>query len=234
MARAWLRFNHSLCIVLMCLFVSSIPVVYAGQSQVTVIAAANLEAPAFHGLRKLEQALQGHGHTVAFAQSMESATGDFLIVAGKATAAGPAAQMLRVLNVPLPTTAQALVMQRTTVAGKPAIILCGADAVGLMYAALDTAERVSWSQAGEDLFAHIRNVSEKPYVSELAVSIYTESQDIKLNPTTGLYQATIPGEFITPEWDLMYFAEAVDTQGNGCMIPDLEKEMPYVIVELDR
>jgi hypothetical protein len=61
-----------------------------------------------------------------------------------------------------------------------------------------------------------------------------ESLDMKLNPATGLYQGTIPGEFITSEWDLMYFVEAVDTQGNGCTIPDLEIEMPYAIVELKR
>ena len=39
---------------------------------------------------------------------------------------------------------------------------------------------------------------------------------------------------LIPRWDLMYFVEAMDGEGNGRMFPDLEKEMPYVIVELQR
>jgi hypothetical protein len=45
---------------------------------------------------------------------------------------------------------------------------------------------------------------------------------------------TIPGDFVVPQWDLMFFIEAVDTLGNGRMYPDMETEMPYVIVKLDR
>jgi len=32
----------------------------------------------------------------------------------------------------------------------------------------------------------------------------------------------------------MYFVETVDSQGNGRMYPDLEIEMPYVVVSIDR
>ena len=49
-----------------------------------------------------------------------------------------------------------------------------------------------------------------------------------------VYTAEIPGEFIESKWDLMYFIEAMDNQRNGRIYPDLEKEMPYVIVHLDR
>jgi hypothetical protein len=57
---------------------------------------------------------------------------------------------------------------------------------------------------------------------------------MKLNPASGRYEAEIPGEFVAPEWDLMYLLEAVDNKGNGRMYPDMETETPYVIVELDR
>ncbi len=50
----------------------------------------------------------------------------------------------------------------------------------------------------------------------------------------GRWEASIPKEFITPEWDLIYFIEAMDKHGNGRMAPDLEHEMPYVVVELER
>ena len=58
-----------------------------------------------------------------------------------------------------------------------------------------------------------------------------QTLEMKLDPQTGLYSAGIPGDFIVSEWDLMYFLEAVDELGNGCMIPDLDAEMPYVIVK---
>ena len=57
---------------------------------------------------------------------------------------------------------------------------------------------------------------------------------MRLNQTTGAYEAVIPGIFIVPAWDLMYFVEAMDTPGNGRMYPDMDNEMPYVIVHLDR
>ena len=55
--------------------------------------------------------------------------------------------------------------------------------------------------------------------------------EMELDPSSGTFRGIIPGEFIVPEWDLIYFVEAVDSLGNGCMIPDLDREMPYVIVE---
>ena len=57
---------------------------------------------------------------------------------------------------------------------------------------------------------------------------------INLHSATGLYHAVILGDFIVPEWNLMYFVEVLDSLGNGCMIPDLEKEMPYVIVKTEQ
>lgn len=60
------------------------------------------------------------------------------------------------------------------------------------------------------------------------------TEQMQYDPRAGLGSATIPGEFVVPRWNLMYFVEAVDSQGNGRMYPDLEIEMPYVIVSIDR
>jgi hypothetical protein len=46
------------------------------------------------------------------------------------------------------------------------------------------------------------------------------------------YAATIPGEDLPAKWDFQYFFEVMDTQGNGKIYPDLEKETPYVVVKL--
>ena len=61
-----------------------------------------------------------------------------------------------------------------------------------------------------------------------------ESVDMLLDEPSGRYVAEIPGEFVIPRWDVMYFVEALDEKGNGRMVPDLENEMPYVIVNLQR
>ena len=48
------------------------------------------------------------------------------------------------------------------------------------------------------------------------------------------FAATIPGEFLVPEWDAMYFIEAIDGAGHGTMWPDFRHEPPYVFVRLLR
>ena len=61
-----------------------------------------------------------------------------------------------------------------------------------------------------------------------------ESAEMKRDEKTGRFTAGIPAGFIDPKWDLMYFVEAIDTQGNGRMYPDMEVETPYVIVPVAR
>jgi len=46
------------------------------------------------------------------------------------------------------------------------------------------------------------------------------------------YLAEIPATHIRPEWDLMYFIEVMDNNGNGTIYPDLEIETPYIVAEL--
>jgi hypothetical protein len=67
------------------------------------------------------------------------------------------------------------------------------------------------------------------------VTQFEDYETIEMQPTDepGMYAATVPGDFFVPQWDFMYFIEAVDQAGNGVMWPDLAKEMPYVIVKLD-
>ena len=55
-----------------------------------------------------------------------------------------------------------------------------------------------------------------------------------LDARTGTYSARIPASFIDPQWDLMYFVEVVDRQGNGRIYPDLELETPYIIASVKR
>ncbi|MFC2111720.1 hypothetical protein ACFLTA_00480 [Bacteroidota bacterium] len=61
-----------------------------------------------------------------------------------------------------------------------------------------------------------------------------QSKEMIWDPTSSSFAATIPGEFIDAGWDLMYFVELIDTEGLGAKIPDMSKELPYVIVPVKR
>ncbi len=50
----------------------------------------------------------------------------------------------------------------------------------------------------------------------------------------GTWTATIPGMDIVPDWDLMYYVEAIDRLGNGAIGPDMDIEAPYVVVPVER
>ena len=55
---------------------------------------------------------------------------------------------------------------------------------------------------------------------------------MRLSTENGLYEGVIPGQFIDPEWNLIYYVEALDTHGNGRIYPTLDSEQPYVIVKV--
>jgi hypothetical protein len=68
------------------------------------------------------------------------------------------------------------------------------------------------------------------------VTQYENYATLAMQPTDrpNEFAATIPGEFLEPQWDAMYFIEAIDAAGNGTMWPDFQREPPYVFVKLQR
>jgi hypothetical protein len=124
--------------------------------QVAIVAEGRLAPPARYGIGKLEQALTAKGLTVLHAHPGEAVRADIYVVAGLGKGAP-----------------QSLTIRRSTYQGKPSVMLSGGDARGLMYAALDTADRTGWSGTDKDPFARVRDVSEEPYLVERGVSMYT-------------------------------------------------------------
>ena len=68
------------------------------------------------------------------------------------------------------------------------------------------------------------------------VTQYEDYATIDMQPTgvPDEFTATIPGDFVRPKWDVMYFIETIDGAGNGTMWPDFRREPPYVFVHLQR
>ena len=168
--------NRSVCALLICVALLLLP---AGSSpaarRVGVVTDTSLAELAAYGLGRLLDALQERGFEVqrlTEAQIASSAV-NLLVIAGQSPDRGVAFDMLKASAVLSPEGPEVFVVHRTAVEGKPAVILWGSDVRGLMYAALDVADRVSWSEKAGDPFAHIRDMQERPYVRERAVSIYT-------------------------------------------------------------
>ena len=85
----------------------------------------------------------------------------------------PPRMSLREWKAPLPDGAEALTVWRGNYQGKPAVILCGADARGLMYAALDVADRVGWAREAAIRSAKCATPPKSRYLAERGISIYT-------------------------------------------------------------
>jgi hypothetical protein len=124
-------------------------------ASVAIQADPTLPAPARHGLAELTSRLTAAGHTVSRVAPGQAQQADIIIEAATSLRGEP----------------ESLSIHHTTRGGKPAIQLQGADARGLMYAALDISERVSWSP--QNPLARVREVTESPYLAERGISMYT-------------------------------------------------------------
>lgn len=142
--------------LLTCAALAALALPVSAARRVAIVTEGAIAPPAAHGIGKLEQALRDHGVELVDAASARNA--DTVVLASA--------------NLP-GAGAEALEIRRGTYQGRPAVILRGSDARGLMYAALDTADRVGWSAAGGDPFQYVRDVAEKPALVERGISMYT-------------------------------------------------------------
>jgi len=140
---------------------------------VSVVTDREMAPPAAHGLSKLMAALQAKGIAAEKAATLDAARGKVLIVAGLASGSGPTARLLKDSNIPAPTGAEALVIRHSKWNAKPALVVCGSDPRGLMYAELDVADRIGWAADPNNPLSEVRDTAEKPAVVERALSIYT-------------------------------------------------------------
>jgi hypothetical protein len=114
-----------------------------------------------HGLGELADAIRARGWTVQVVSSASAATGPRRILAS--TNSGGR------LTVP-----ESLSITRSPhSAGLPLLSLLGADDRGLMFALLDTAERVGWAKEDADPLSEVREITEQPAVRDRALSVYT-------------------------------------------------------------
>jgi hypothetical protein len=151
--------------------------------KVLVLSGAGDSMPARHGIEKLESALRVRGVIVS-ETSADIKEADMVILAGITGISGPAVDYL---GSRAPSDREALFVRRAaTYRKKPAIVLCGGDGTGLMYAALDLAQRVSWTVTVSNPFAFARSVNEKPFLRDRGVVAFTMN---RANFESHLYDA---------------------------------------------
>lgn len=122
-----------------------------------------------HGIEQLGEALRASGWTTQVAGDADRETDAFMILAGTTLANGPAARALRAARVELPSSPEARVVKKLTLRGKSALVVCGADERGLMYALLEISEQVrANADATRDPLGAIREISDAPSIREPA------------------------------------------------------------------
>lgn len=131
-----------------------------------------LETPARHGVQQLRVALEGRGWSVQEQNTLETAAGVPRIVLGTGQGNGPAATLQREAGVAQPAAPEALVVKKLSGLPGETWVLYGADARGLMYAALDAADRVGWAADATAPLSEFREITEQPAVRERALAIH--------------------------------------------------------------
>ncbi|MFC6799624.1 hypothetical protein ACFQDQ_17465 [Haladaptatus sp. GCM10026878] len=91
---------------------------------------------------------------------------------------------------------------------------------------IDIAIEIGELNTHNDLVLHYRHTdqTEGPF------------REIVMERIDGGYRATIPSDYVTPEWDILAYFATVDEGGNGLLIPGLyhaDEPMPYYVVKVD-
>lgn len=144
----------------------------AQAGEVRIQVRQDLDAPAYHGINKLVEALQNSGMEVTQTAPGASSDARYVIQAGLASdphIAGAIADG----GLEIPHAAEALAILVLPGTDQTRVVLAGSDATGLMYAALDAAQRIGHTPPDEDLFSQLSNTTESPFISDRSVSTYT-------------------------------------------------------------
>ncbi len=141
--------------------------------EVSIIAGTEPGNPATFGLSKLKEVLNEKNIKFEEVNSIPEARGNSIVVTGLSPDGGVASQLLKNAGQQGPEVPEAFSIWKTESETKPVFVVCGYDNTGLMYALLDLAEQIQWQKNNKVDFALIENKTEKPFLKDRAVSIYT-------------------------------------------------------------
>jgi hypothetical protein len=141
--------------------------------QVSVVVDKTQGAPYAHGLSKLTAALKAKHITYEQVTSVNKATGKDVLITGLSSGTGTASLLLKSKRHSLPQIAEALTIWKTTWQDKPVLVVSGFDDKGVMYGLLDIADRIKWGTDKLHPLSKVKEITEKPAITERAISVYT-------------------------------------------------------------
>lgn len=98
-------------------------------------------------------------------------------------------------------------------------------------------EAVSRAYEGEDLPVSVKAACSNGIRRvELCYGRLDQTQPmerVEMKKANEGYEAVIPGEYITAEWDMLYYFEITGEDGSGLIYPDFRERTPYYIVEIN-
>jgi hypothetical protein len=138
---------------------------------VSLVQEGNLGVAAHHGWGTIQSVLVAKGIRFEQTDSPDHAHGRILICAGLAS--GGIAQQLSSAGIAVPQKPESLVIHKTTLQGRPLLLVSGRDDRGLMYALLEVAERIGWARGKGAPLSEVENIIESPDVADRGVTIFT-------------------------------------------------------------
>ncbi len=144
--------------------------------RISLIQDRDAGAPARYGMAKLKAALAARGILCDEPANVQEAHGQFLIVAGLASTAGPAAALQKSMAIAVPSAPESLLIRNVVFRSRPVLLLSGADDRGLMYSLLEVADRVAWAADIAKPLSEVRDTVETPSVADRGVTIFTMQQ----------------------------------------------------------
>ena len=141
--------------------------------EISIITEGSPGAEVLYGLTKLTDVLEAKKISYEKVASLQEVHGKTVLAVGLSNNDGLVPGLLKAGNHTVPEVSEALTIWKTDWQNKPVWVVSGFDDVGIMYGLLDVADRIGWSSDREPPLKYVKETTEKPYVNERAVSIYT-------------------------------------------------------------
>ncbi len=168
------QINRGLILLFLMLLLIPIESCFVKPYRVSIIHSDyGLNSPALHGINRIYNELEAKKIRLKLGSNSMAGKSDFYILAGVVSEDNQATRLMKEMHLTVPDKKEALLIRKITFNEKPTVLICGSDEVGLMYAALDVAKRISWGENPADLFEYVAEVTEAPKVEERCVSTGT-------------------------------------------------------------
>jgi len=119
-------------------------------------------APVAWAIQELGRSLAQHGIAAGYFDAVQQVTASDLCIVACGRRSRFASATLKTIKVSLPEGPEALALAPFTLHGRPALLACGSDARGLMYALLELADRIEHAENPVDALKMQAPVAEQP------------------------------------------------------------------------